>query len=340
MSTVLVGLDIGFGNTKIAHQIGEPGPVQLHRFASGACPLDVLPVAMDGSRNLCGGRRVLVHGEDWVAGLDSHYMSGYTRPLSDDYTRTTDWLALAHAALVHIGQRRITCLVAGLPVSEFYTPGRREAVVERLQAVHRVGAEATVEVQQVVVVPQPLGAYGAWFTQHEVARGRPMDRDAMVLVIDPGHYSVDWVLMQGSLIRRQSSHSSTLAGSELLRRASVLLKERHGRTVTVDRLEARVRRDDLKMDISEEIQIDLAEILQEAALQVVDAVIRDVRASLKSVTEALYGVVVAGGGAPIYAPAVAAAFPDVKVYRLPDSIMANAVGFLQFARHLRTQQAA
>jgi hypothetical protein len=108
----------------------------------------------------------------------------------------------------------------------------------------------------------------------------------------------------------------------------------------VDRLEARVRRDDLKMDISEEIQIDLAEILQEAALQVVDAVIRDVRASLKSVTEALYGVVIAGGGAPIYAPAVAAAFPDVKVYRLPDSIMANAVGFLQFARHLRTQQAA
>lgn len=55
MSTVLVGLDIGFGNTKIAHQIGEPGPVQLHRFASGACPLDVLPVAIDGSRNLCGG---------------------------------------------------------------------------------------------------------------------------------------------------------------------------------------------------------------------------------------------------------------------------------------------
>ena len=51
MSTVLVGLDIGFGNTKIAHQIGEPGPVQLHRFASGACPLDVLPVAMDGLYN-------------------------------------------------------------------------------------------------------------------------------------------------------------------------------------------------------------------------------------------------------------------------------------------------
>lgn len=339
MSTVLVGLDIGFGNTKIAHQIGDPGQVKLHRFASGACPLDVLPVTLDGSRNLCGGRRVSVNGEDWVAGIDSHYMSGYTRPLSDDYTRTTDWLALAHAAFVHIGQRRISCLVAGLPVSDFYTSGRRESVVERLQAVHRVGSDATVEVQEVVVVPQPLGAYGAWVAQHEASRERPVDRDAMVLVIDPGHYSVDWVLMQGSSIRKQSSKSSTLAGSELLRRVSVLLKDRHRQTVSIDRLEARVRHGDLLMDLGQ-IQINLAEYLQLAAKQVVDSVIRDVRTTLTSVTDGLYGVVIAGGGASIYEEAVAAAFPDTNVFLLPDSIMGNAIGFLQFARHLRTAKAA
>jgi plasmid segregation protein ParM len=340
MSNVLVGLDIGFGNTKVAHQIGDPGPVNLHRFASGACPLDVLPVELDGSRNLYGGRRVLVNGEDWVAGVDSHYMSGYTRPLNDDYTHTTDWLALAHAAFVHIGQRRISCLVAGLPVSDFYTAGRRESVIERLQAVHRVGPEATVEVQQVVVVPQPLGAYGAWIAQHETARGRPVDRDAMVLVIDPGHYSVDWVLMQGKSIRRQSSHSSMLAGSELLRRVSVLLKERCRHPVSIDRLEARVRHGDLRMALSSREEVDLAEYLQEAAVQVVDAVLRDVRTSLKSVTDRLYGIVIAGGGAAIYEKAVAAAFPGTEVFQLPDAIMANAVGFLQFARHLRTAQAA
>lgn len=339
MSTVLVGLDIGYGNTKLAYQVGDPGSVQVHRFASGACPLETLPLTLSGSRNLVGGRLVMVDGQEWVAGIDSHFASGYTRALSDDYPSTTDWMALAHAAFHHIGHERIDTLVTGLPVNEYYSPGRREAVTRRLEAVHRISADRVVEVRKVVVVPQPLGAYGDWKSAIEIARKRPVDSDALVLVIDPGHYTVDWVLMQGASIRRQSSASSNLAGSELLRRVSTLLKERNRQVVSVDRLESRIRNGDMHLDLGS-VEVDLTAYVQEAASQVVDAVLRDVRASLKSLTDALFGVVIAGGGASLYLEAVQAGFPDTRVHAVPDPMLSNARGFLQYARALRASRAA
>lgn len=55
-------------------------------------------------------------------------------------------------------------------------------------------------------------------------------------MIDPGHYSVDYVLMQDSSIHQASSGSSAMAGRQVLEAASRLLYERKQVRISVDRL--------------------------------------------------------------------------------------------------------
>ena len=331
---VLVGLDLGMSLTKIAHQTGSRGRPVLERFVSKARPLKTMPSRANGSHDLLGGREVLVGDEVWVAGIQSPFHSRHTRSRRRAHTDTQDWTALAHAALASIGQMRVQHLVAGVPISEFYKKGRADALKASLQGKHQVSVDQSVEVQRVSIIPRPLGAFAAWVSQYEAACSKQLDRDASVLVIDAGHSEVAWMQMQGPFIRRQSSGYSLQGGLDLLRRVSETMDSRFRHRVSMDRLEARFQQNEMRMDLGE-VTVDLYEQVLAVADLVVSEVILKAKKSQRPRREGLLAILLTGGWRGVYEPAVAAAFPETNIIRLADPISANAIGCLQFARHLQ-----
>ena len=103
---------------------------------------------------------------------------------------------------------RIDVLVTGLPVSQYLDDARRNALAEQMRGTHQVTPKRTVSVEKVKVIPQPIGGLLDYIAQEDA----DID-DALVLVIDPGFFSVDWVVVANKDLHRQSSGTSLNASS-------------------------------------------------------------------------------------------------------------------------------
>lgn len=88
------------------------------------------------------------------------------------------------------------------------------------------------------LVPQPIGGYLdlLWSGQ-----GGSVLEEGRILVIDPGFFSVDWVLIEEGDIRRPYSGTSLEAMSVLLDQASRLIADEHGGVVPIERIEEALR---------------------------------------------------------------------------------------------------
>lgn len=333
---LVLGLDVGYGNTKLAWGSANATNPQTLVMPSGSAPIWSLPVLPNGQRDLCGGVPVLVNGEDWVAGVESHRLENFTREHSGNYTDSKEWLAMVHAALVRVGSPRVDVVVAGLPVTEFFEGAtRRDILRSRLEGVHHVAHNQTVEVVKAIVVPQPIGA----FADHVYAAGftgeKPPGPDHMSLVIDPGHYSADWVIIQGDKsIRQRSSSNSKQAGRETLVQTGRLIFEQTGLRVSHDRLEAAVRRQEQEIEIGN-IALKLAPYFEKAGATVVDQVLKEVKASVGADQDAINTVILTGGGAPLYAPLVSRVMPRKRLVQLQEPILGNARGFWSTGKSVR-----
>jgi len=117
--SVIVGLDVGYGNTKLVWGSRNADTPQSLVMPSGSSPTWSLPALPNGNRDFCGGVPVLVDGDEWVAGVEPHRLENYAREQSSAYTSSKEWIALVHAAFATVKAPRIDLVVAGLPVKEF-----------------------------------------------------------------------------------------------------------------------------------------------------------------------------------------------------------------------------
>jgi len=280
-----------------------------------------------GGHDYCDGYSVLVDGEAWAAGLESHRLEGHSREHSEVYTDSKEWMALVHASLAAIEQPSVDVLVAGLPVSEYFSAHMKAKVRARLEGVHQVRAGVQVEVKRAVVVAQPIGAFTDYVRALTASGGRPLSSDHMTLVIDPGHYSVDWVVFQGiKSLRRQSSSSSNQAGRSILVNTVRLIYQTCEKRIATDQLEAAVRRGDTTMRVGKD-EIDLTPFLDQAGANIVDQVLKDVSASIGNDKHALNTVILTGGGSGLFKPAVTKKLGHAEIVVGPEPILGNARGF-------------
>ena len=96
--------------------------------------------------------------------------------------------------------------------------------------------------KDVMVVAQPIG--GLLDYVNLVDDGPEEDRitdEHRILVVDPGFYSLDWVLVSNGQLQRQSSGTSLKASSVLLEQAGILIAEDHGAKPSVETLENALR---------------------------------------------------------------------------------------------------
>ena len=184
-----------------------------------------------------------------------------------------------------------------------------------------------VTVSKVDVIPQPLGAYLDMYWQqgseaNVLSEGR-------VLVIDPGFYSVDWVIIDGGALRQSASGSSLDAMSVLLHETSRLIAESHDGTVNIDRLEEALRTGRNRVFLFG-TEIELTPYLVTASSTVGRQALEALQQSIRREMGSVDIVILAGGGAAIYKECVSEEFPKSKVLMNSDPELANARGFYYF----------
>lgn len=315
----ILGIDIGYSNLKLA--FGPKGETpKTHLRPAGAAPTDRFGSRFDGKKQE-DFLHVLVDGQEFVAGVSPDRAELWSRSLHADYTASASYEALFHAGLLLSEMERIDTIVTGLPVSQYLDEARRNAVVEQMQGSHQITPKRTVSVERVKVIPQPIGGLLDYIAQEDA----DID-DARVLVIDPGFFSVDWVVIAHKDLHRQSSGTSLNASSVVLEEVSRLIAKDHGSAVNTETLENAIRSGKATVLVLGQ-RVEVAPYIEQAAKTVGPVVVESIQKSLRTESNMPDLVVLVGGGAGFFRESVQNAFPRLSVVTPKKPVFANARGF-------------
>lgn len=318
----VLGLDIGYSNVKLA--MGESAATPIVSLSpAGAAPVDRLPESLGKSDDVL---RVMVGDALWAACVNPGKFSLWNRALHQDYSRSDSYRALFHAALLLSERDVVDLVVTGLPVAQWLDRAHRDEISQRLTGCHRITKTREVRVAQVRVIPQPIGGYldVLW----SGTNGAILE-EGRVLVIDPGFFSVDWVVVEEGDLRKTSSGTSLEAMSVLLEHASRLIAEEHGGKVPVDRLEEALRSGRVQVLLYGQA-IEIGPYLRQAAGRVAPVALEALRESIRKESGSVDAILLTGGGADFYEPVVKVLFPSNSIIIPERPELANARGFYYF----------
>jgi plasmid segregation protein ParM len=317
----VLGIDIGYSNLKLAYgQQGTEPKVALR--PAGAAPADRMgeKIGDNGEEDFL---RVLVNDVPFVAGISPDRAELWSRELHENYPSTDSYRALFHAGMLLSEFDKIDLVVTGLPVNQYLNPELRERLSGQMQGEHQITPRRKITVNKVKVVPQPVGGFVDYVWSLPDASEI---EDSRVLVVDPGFFSVDWVLISNGELRRQSCGTSLEASSVILDEAARLIAEDFGGNVGRERIEHALRNGLAHVRLFGE-RVEVAPFLKKAADKVGPIVTARLRESLRKENASADMVLLVGGGAGFFENAVKDAFPQLKVSTPDSPVYANARGF-------------
>jgi plasmid segregation protein ParM len=321
---VTAGIDIGYSNLKVVTGNFNTGPRVMVR-PGGACPLENVAQAIREDRNP-PYIRVSLREQPWAAAMDPEHCQHWERELSKDFPFSDPYLALYYAALLQTGETRLDRVITGLPVNQYLNTKLRRSLVERLQGRHQVHDQQCVDVGEVIVLPQPVGAY-----LDLVRSGMHLDliEQGRVVVIDPGFFSVDWVALERGAIRHASSGTSLEAVSRVLELAAAELSRDYDINTGINRLERALREQRHRALLCGQ-KIDIRPALGTAATKAAGETMKLLQRNLRSLDIQADLILLTGGGATLFYPAVREAFPNLTIHVPIEPVAANALGFWYF----------
>ncbi|MBN2701025.1 MAG: ParM/StbA family protein [Methylothermaceae bacterium] len=315
----VIGLDIGYSNLKMAYGDKE-GTCQTLIRPAGAAPKSDMPERIMGNRE---DILVLVDDIPYVAGIEPDRAESWVREMHRDYPFTRSWRALFHAALLLSERDAVNRLVTGLPVNQYLDMDLRKRLKGSIEGTHQVTPKRKVLVEEVKIVPQPLGGFIDYIWSLEDAAEM---EDSRVLVVDPGFFSVDWVVIDKAELDRSSSGTSMEASSVVLEEAARLIAMEHGGNVGRERLENAVRTGKRTVRLFGQA-VEIEPYLKQAVSKVGPRVATVLREALRKETLAADLILVVGGGASFFREPVQEAFPRFPLVVPDDPVLANARGF-------------
>ncbi len=320
-----LGLDIGYSNVIAVFGDGVEQPESIVR-PSQAAPLVDIP----GDSGLRAGEVLVdIKGEPWVAfAAPGRVQEG--RELHEDYTSSDAYMALFKASLLHAAgdEDVIDVLVTGLPVSQSRDEKYVQGVVQAMTGIHQISAKRSIEVKSVVVVAQPIGTLTDIYCSSPHAE---VVEESVSLVIDPGFFSVDWVLFDHKELVQKSSSSSVKAMSVLLEACNEEIAKDHGGIPGIEKIESALQ-SGKNFILMFGRKIELSEYLKRASEAVIPAVFTEIKQSLRFLKgRAVDCVILGGGGAALYEEYAKKEFPESLVVRPGNSVKSNAEGFYNIA---------
>lgn len=325
----VMGLDIGYSNLKMAFGRKGEGVERTKVLPVGAGPASLLPQSINGGNDK-NALQVIIDDQKWVAGVEPERLQGWDRELHGDYPSTDPYRALFYAALLLSEQNKIDVLVTGLPVDQHQDEARRNRLIEQLAGEHTITPKRKVTVEKVVVLAQPTGAYMDLVNSTSDEELVELIDEGRTVVIDPGFFSVDWVLLAEGEVRYRSSGTSLKAMSVLLEQMNQLIRDDHGAAPGIDRLEKTIRAKKSTFLLLGE-KIEIKPYFDQAMSMVAPAALIPLRQSMREHGMDADIILLAGGGASAYRDAAADIFTRSKVLLPNDPVTANARGFWHYA---------
>lgn len=325
-------IDVGYGNTKFTvGDFANGSEIECRMFPS------VAPVSKKQALDSHMGKKDVVAveidramyevGPDAMLSMTAN--SGRTLDLS--FAKRPTYMALVRGALFYMNVPHVDHLVLGLPVSsvEVLGPDLEDRVVGR----HEV-AGRTIEVRECKVVPQPVGGMWDYAVRNRLLREL---QNANNLLIDPGYFTLDWVLTKGFKMIGVRSGAANNAGMAAILRAvgesmANTIKEREGRPAdlsegSLDRMDEAIRLE-TPFRFNGKVE-DLAPHMN-AGMKVVSDALDKLVHTIGTKSD-IDNVIIVGGAAHLYKDAVSRLFAGHDVRVAQHAVFANVRGFQMIA---------
>lgn len=329
-SPIVRAIDVGYAMTKFTT---STEPIRCQSFPSLALPASDrdLGIGRHGKRNTL---IVPVGAQRFEVGPDARLAQAMVevRPMADDFVMTDEYLALTRGALRYMREDHVDLLMVGLPVSLFNL--KRRALENRLTGHHDVGEDTHVQVERVIALAQPIGAFLSYAVPLQQRRQMLRERN---LIIDPGGRTFDWLVTEGlkPLERRSDSINRGMvdvldAIARSIGTALGIQLSDHDR----DRIDQALRRGE-----SPRFFGTPCEIAPHRAAGV--RIAKDALTALqKQVHEGsdIDNIVLTGGGAFFFRKEIERAFPKHRISQVDDPLYANVRGFLIAGQELAQVQ--
>ena len=322
LKTPVFAVDVGYGNTKYAYRAAS-GTIATGIFPS-LTPLAASRTLSAYGESVFSARKVakiVVEDIEYEVGPDVPITAAYGRTgraLTDDYVSTDNYAALLYGAVHFAGVTHIERLVLGLSLHnmERYSAELKQQFVGELDFGH-----GRVAVEKVVVIPQPLGS----LVLAASARGGDFGRDDSHLLVDVGYYTTDWIYANGFKMDDNRSGGIPGGASQVCQRIAKLISRDEGEKVDdIERIDKALRERAPFYFYGR--KIDLAPYVERAA-PVMAGVAIEMQNDVGRVHD-IRSIILSGGGAALYGPAIRRAFPRAVIERIDSPCLANARGFL------------
>ncbi len=323
----IAAIDLGYGETKMAWFAPEGQVNRSFRSIVELAPSQDLGQQMNRRRTV----RVRVEGVEYEVGTDAYLVA--SRPDEekdhDDNVGTPEWMAKAKAALATIGADKIALLVMGLPVERFFKKGIKDLVCAKLTGRHQHCGDLTVDVERVLVIPQPMGGL---IDAKEHASGKirsDLSRQG-VLVVDPGFYTTDYLLTLGGQGAPKRSGSTEYGVKKVIALAKEAMVREHGGAPSIYAI-ADASKNGVETVFAGGAEVRLRPYLDQALAVVGDRILDAIRATVKSF-EDIDVIIMVGGGATLFGPLIGRRLPVKSVRVAPYPEFANVRGYLEYGR--------
>lgn len=336
---VVRAIDVGYGNVKFT--LNHPDAfsrIECDIFPSRS------PAASDKSLSagVVQGRDTVIvnlHGSEYEVGRGVSKAQGtfdVSAVLDKDFCLSDAYLARLRGALYYmmgsskktstkyIAGTHISMLVVGLPVASFKNKELSTKLKTALTGTHELPDGRTVVVDNVLVMPQPLGAFFEYAFENSMFETM---RDQTNLIIDPGFFTFDWLLSEGLTINDQRSDSVNRGMSAVIGAVVEAAKKKEGwgaESGMLSRLLDEHFREGKPFVVYGK-EVNVGEYLG-AGKSVINEAVAGMVNKVGDGAD-IQNIILAGGGAQLYHAAIQDKFPRHRILVMKDPVYSNVRGF-------------
>lgn len=266
---------------------------------------------------------VQVDGEKWAVFGPG---KSQEREINSGYSKTPIYKALYLGALAKISKvtKEIDILVTGLPASQARNQAIVKPLIAMMQGVHKIDEDTEVVVRKVLVISQGSGVIND--VLNSIDDPNRLFR-SNILVVDPGYYSVDYVVYEKGNLNERASNSSVEAVRSLITTINELMRDEIQTEPGLDTIEEAFRANEKSIYLYGK-EYDLIPYVEKAKKIVYPRLLSQVRNDLSFMsTDRVDEVLLAGGGANLYEGAVREAYPNARINISAEPVASNSRGF-------------
>ena len=258
------------------------------------------------------------------------------RIMNDDFSKTSDYLALLRGALTLMDVTAVAVLQLALPLTTYFTHADelKKAMIGP-HTLYKSGKEKyTCFVHRVEVAAQPIGAY-ANYLRYKKNQGMAVGNNC--LIVDVGYFTLDFVVATGNQIFTERS-GSTKGGMSVVVGSIIKAFQTESNiainTGLAQQIEEALGSDNTTIKIFGE-KVDFAKFIDSARAEVADHI--NLLVNTVGNTGDISDIVICGGGAKFFTPLFKKRFPHNNITYRADSQFEvvnglYAMGLIAFAK--------